>query len=84
MNEITSSRAPVRVGFRRLLIAIVGFSMLLAVGFQPRLPGRLEITTLDGAHVTPARIELLDREGAGLVADDALPVIVVTAHRYLM
>jgi hypothetical protein len=48
--------------------------MLLGVSFQPRPPGRLEIATLDGTHTTPARLELLDREGTGQVADDALPV----------
>ena len=72
-SPFTYMKSLMNVGFLRLLLVIAFFSMLLAVGFQPP-PGRLEIVTLDGTNATPARIELLDREGNGQVADDALPV----------
>src|SRR6516164_4046725 len=74
MNEGTELPLRDRVGFRRFLMVVASFSMLLMMGFQTRAPGRLEIITLDGGHSTPARLELLDHEGNGQVADDALPV----------
>ena len=60
----------------RVLLAATFAALLFAVGYQTRRPGTLELIILDGAggQPTPARVELLDRDGTARVADDALPV----------
>ncbi len=54
---------------------LVFLVLLLAAGYQTRGPGSLELVVLDGigGRPTPARVELLDREQNGQVADDASP-----------
>ncbi|MCE5309852.1 MAG: hypothetical protein LLG20_19630, partial [Acidobacteriales bacterium] len=60
---------------RRASIALVFLALLVTSGYQTRGPGSLELVILDGigGRPTPARIELLDREQNGQVADDASP-----------
>ena len=36
--------------------------------------GILKLAVMDGDAQTPARVEVLDKEGQGYVAEDALPV----------
>lgn len=45
-------------------------------GSGPAKPGTLELTVLDelSERPTPARVELLDAQGQGYVAEDALPI----------
>ena len=50
--------------------------MVLLSGYQTRSPGTLELTVVDDARgqPTPARVELLDKDGNPYIATDALPV----------
>src|SRR5512136_547167 len=60
----------------RTLIAAVFLGMVLLAGYQTRSPGTLELTIVDDVRgqPTPARVELLDKDGNPHIATDALPV----------
>jgi len=61
-----------------LLSSTIAICLLasLAGGSGPAKPGTLELTVLDelSERPTPARVELLDAQGQGYVAEDALPI----------
>ena len=48
----------------------------MTAGARPAAPGTLQLTLLDEAsgRPTPARVELLDAQRQGYVAQDALPI----------
>ncbi len=58
----------------RVLAATVFLCLIVAAGFQTMQSGALELTIVDGDSglPTPARIELLDNDAKGYIADDAL------------
>jgi hypothetical protein len=60
-----------RVLWLVLLIALSATGYLTRAGQDQ---GSLELSTLDRAQLTPARVELLDENGRAYVAGDALPV----------
>ncbi len=73
----TDRAAALRSGWAaRTLMAAVFLGMVLLAGYQTRSPGTLELTIVDDVRgqPTPARVELLDKDGHPYIAMDALPV----------
>ena len=82
MKEITRSNGHTGSGFfRTLTVLLVPIAICLVIrnsGFaqaDPK-PGilKLSIEDADSGQPTPARVELLDKEGHSYIAEDALPV----------
>ena len=75
MNGASLSKNLRSAAFSRVLIAIA-FLGLSCLSFILQKSGTLNLTVIDSAtnQPTPARVELLDPQGNGYVAEDALPI----------
>jgi hypothetical protein len=75
MPDTGKLNSPPLAELLHLSIAIF-FLASIAVGSEPAHPGTFELTVLDelSERPTPARVELLDAQRQGYVAEDALPI----------